>query len=155
MVGRGLASSVRHRGSPPERSETSVAVRLEWRERTRPLPAAAAWVPRAQVTRLLERLPAFRGLATASGLVLLAPEAELPWVHEVRYFGVDPAAPSLLLPTTRAPVVAVELVERAFRRTLVGSGPWLVDDTDRCVVPLERAGRIARPLAEAWLESLE
>jgi len=154
MVGRSLAAQ--HRGdvpagSPPERS----VVRLEWRERTRPLPASAAWIPRAQVPRLLQRLSAFRGVATPSGLVLLAREAELPWVDGVRYFGVDPAAPSLLLPTTRAPVVAVELVERAFRRTLAGSEPWLVDDTDRCVVPLERAGRIARPLAEAWLERPE
>lgn len=126
-------------------------VRLEWRERTRALPASAAWIPRARVPRLLERLSEFQGVGTDSGLVLLAPEAELPWVDEVRYFGVDPAAPSLLLPTTRAPVVAVELVERAFRRALPGSGPWLVDDTARCVVPLDRAGRIARARAEAWL----
>lgn len=126
-------------------------VRLEWRERMRPLPASAAWIPRARVPRLLERLPEFRGVATHSGLVLLAPEAELPWVDEIRYFGVDPAAPSLLLPTTRAPVAAVELVERAFRRVLPGSGPWLVDERERCVVPLDRAGRIARTCAEGWL----
>jgi hypothetical protein len=98
-------------------------------------------------------LSAFRGVGTASGLVVLAPAAELPWVDEIRYFGVDPAAPSLLLPTTRAPVVAVELVERAFRRVLSGSGPWLVDDTDRSVVPLDRAGHIARTRANAWLRS--
>lgn len=128
-------------------------VRLEWCERTRRLPASAAWVPRAQVPRLLERLSAFHGVGTSSGLVLLAPEAELPWVDEVRYFGVDPAAPSLLLPTTRAPVVAVELVERAFRRMFAGSGPWLVDDANRCVVPLDRAGRIGRARAHAWLGS--
>ena len=86
-------------------------------------------------------------------MVLLGPEAELPWVEQIRYFGVDPAAPSLLLPTSRAPVLAVELVERAFRRTIAGSGPWLVDDVERRVIALDRAGRIARARAEAWLRS--
>ena len=118
-----------------------------------PLTASAAWVPRASVSRLLERVAELRGVGTPSGLVLLGPEAELPWVAGVRYFGVDPAAPSLLLPTTRAPVFAVELVERAFRRAFAGSGPWLVDDSERRVIPLDHAGRVDRARAGAWLGS--
>lgn len=128
-------------------------LRLEWQERRRPLVASAAWVPRAAVPCLLERVVGFRGVGTPTGLVLLGPEAELPWVERVRYFGVDPAAPSLLLPTTRAPVFAVELVERAFRRAFAGPGPWLVDDSERRVIPLDRARRIALARAQAWLGS--
>ena len=108
-------------------------------------------MPRTGVPGLLERVTEVRGLGTPSGLVLLGPEAELPWVEQIRYFGVDPAAPSLLLPTTRVPVFAVELVERACRRSFAGPGPWLVDDVERRVIPLDRAGRIARTRAEAWL----
>jgi len=128
-------------------------LRLEWQERAHPLTASAAWVPRAGVSRLLERVAELRGVGTPTGLVLLGPTAELPWVDEVRYFGVDPAAPSLLLPTTRAPVFAVELVERALRRAFAGLGPWLVDDSERRVIPLDRAGRIDRARADAWLGS--
>ena len=129
-------------------------LRLEWQERAHPLTAAAAWVPRAGVPELLGRVAELRGLGTPAGLVLLGPEAELPWVEGIRYFGVDSAAPNLLLPTTRAPVFAVELVERAVRRAFAGAGPWLVDDSQRRVIPLDRAGRIERTRAEAWLGSL-
>lgn len=87
----------------------------------------------------------------AAGLVLLAPEAELPWVERARYFGVDPSAPSLFLPTTRTPSVCPALVERAFQRALGGRGPWLVDDVLRSVVSLERAGRIEPSRVQGWL----
>ena len=80
--------------------------RLDWGVRTSPLLASAVWVPRERVPGLLDRLPRFRGIAMAAGLVLLAPEAELPWVERARYFGVDPSAPSLFLPTTRTPAVS-------------------------------------------------
>ena len=125
--------------------------RLDWRVRTSPLLASAVWVPRERVSGLLDRLPRFRGIAMAAGLVLLAPEAELPWVERARYFGVDPSAPSLFLPTTRTPAVCPALVERAFQRALGGRGPWLVDDALCSVVSLERAGRIEPSRVQGWL----
>lgn len=128
-----------------------MTLRVEWRARTSPLVASAVWVPRERAHGLLDRLPQFRGLATPAALVLLAPEAELPWVEHARYFGVDRAAPSLLLPTTRTPVPCPALVERAFQRALGGRGPWLVDDRERSVVSLERVGRIDASRVQSWL----
>jgi hypothetical protein len=86
--------------------------------RPRPVPLA----PRAALGRgpVGERLAGVAGARAGLELVrfpdavlVLGPEAELPWVDGVEYLGIDPRAPSLLVPTHRAPTVPIDLLARA------------------------------------------
>lgn len=98
----------------------SLGVAVGFRPRSTPLvPAAVAARGEAAVAvarRLLRRtdedLAKLAGVA-APGLLLVVGAAEdLPWADGVLYLGRDPAAPSLLIPTTFEPDVPVALLER-------------------------------------------
>jgi hypothetical protein len=117
----------------------------------RPVAAVAAGsASRALARRLLARtdgeLAALRGVAGRE--LILVQGDDLPWVDGVIYLGVDPDAPSLLVPTTHAFDAPPALVERALTTRFHGAKPPLAVVDERLVVPCAHA----RPLSRALLE---
>src|SRR5689334_21688884 len=93
---------------------------VTWHTRAEPLAPRAAAARDQAALRLARRLVAFSAehLATYEGVatptILLVLGANLPWTDGVIYLGRDPAAPSLLLPTTLAPNVPSALLAAKF-----------------------------------------
>jgi hypothetical protein len=135
--------------------------RLEvaWRDREPPLgpvcAVATGAAARAMAERLLDRPDAALARLRAAGgpslLAILGEADDLPWVDGITYLGRDPAAPSLLLPTHRAPTVHAALLERALLG-LVGRGApvGVLLDPPR-LVPLGVARVLDREALPAWL----
>lgn len=96
------------------------ALFVRWVRRLAPLPpvavAARGDAAKALVRRLLldadSQLANLSLVAGARLVVARADSDTLPWVDGARYLGIDPEAPNVLLPTTRAPDVPVQLFER-------------------------------------------
>jgi hypothetical protein len=101
-----------------------------------------------------EQLHGLRG-ATSTRLVLVLGSADaLPWVDGIAYFGRDPLAPSLLLPTALTPNLPLQLVERAIlaRAGKAGAGgPFLLCAFPRRVIDSSAARNIDRATLTAWL----
>ncbi len=114
--------------------------------------ARGAFVARALVTalRALEdaRLHQLRGVRTSTAnandglVVVIGPEASLPWRDGVRYLGV--LVPGLYVPTTRTTSLPPSLAAAALARHLPAA---LIDDV---IVPL----RVGLPLSRASLAHL-
>ncbi len=129
-----------------------------WVERAVPLAAGAVVAEGSAASVLVRRLlaePALRPLrgvratiADGSFLVLLGSSGDLPWVDGVRYFGVDPEAPGLFLPTTLAPIPSAALLLRALGR-LGLEPPLLLLAPGGGAVPLGAARPIERKTLEA------
>lgn len=129
---------------------------ISWTPRDVPLAptavAARGADARALVATLLARdLSELRGVAEPSGgrdvVLVLGPEDALPWVRGAIYLGVDPSAPSLLLPTTEAPPWPAAVFERAVHRKATGRLVAVLPSPD-LFVPFAHA----RPIERAWLE---
>jgi hypothetical protein len=83
-------------------------------------------------------------------LVVLGPD--LPWVDGSIYLGSDPAAPAMLLPTTRAPSVPVDLLAGALAAHLSGLDPPFAVFPDRqLALSLAGAAPIDLALLSTWL----
>lgn len=131
-------------------------------------PRAAPLAPRAAVAEgataarlarvLLERddaaLARLSGVAAPGLLVLTGPEEALPWVDGIRYLGLDPEAPALLLPTVLEPEIPIALLERALLAGSPGAPTplALLQDPQR-LVPLGAARPVERAQLVAWLEA--
>lgn len=139
-----------------------IAVHLS--ARREPLAASAALCVSNGSTRLITRLLQLDDaeLARLSGVhgddfVLICGEtADLPWVAGVQYFGKDPAAPQLLLPTALGPNVESALLERAVALRLAAqrntaSGPVAVCFEPPQLIPVGAAQPLNRSALEAWL----
>jgi hypothetical protein len=120
-----------------------VTAALGWRARADPLPAAAATAAPAAVPALLaataERLRAGAGLRVArdgTGCLVLGEADQLPWCPGVVYLGWEGG---VLVPTTRTPTPAADLLVAALRPRLpsdcdlVAVLPWGVLATRRPV----------------------
>ena len=131
---------------------------LTWSAREPPLPAAGAVAEgaaaRAMASRLCARseeaLARLRGVVAGDVVIVLGEPDDLPWVPGAKYLGRDPLAPSLWLPTTRAPQVSVALLERALGQA-PGRGPVAVLLDPPRLVPLAAARPVVRALLAAWL----
>ncbi len=131
-------------------------IRVAWHSRAEGLDPLAVSARGECALRLAERLlhetddrlAGLSGVAGPSLIVLLANEAELPWVDGVQYLGRDREAPSLLLPTTRVPNVPLALFERAVLRGCPGSPLAVGEDWSASVAD---ARPIVRARLEAWL----
>lgn len=128
--------------------------------RAEPLAASAAIAEGEAAARLARRLLALPdaslarldGVAGEGLLAVLGAENDLPWVDGVRYLGRDPAAPALLLPTARTPVLPLPLVERALAAAAPeGAAPLAVLTDPLRVVPLGRARPVDRARLLAWM----
>jgi hypothetical protein len=134
---------------------------FDWLPRDTPLEpravAATGAAARQLALRLLagpdDALSELRGVAAPGLIVLLGAPDSLPWVDGARYFGQDPLAPTLLMPTTHRPAVAASLVERAFRRSFLSlAAPLLVIPPQSRVVSVADALPVQRAALVAWLE---
>lgn len=128
-------------------------IKVEWRPRLEPLlpRAVVGFGPVAQrlVARLLADVEAIKGLEGLSGadvIVVLGPSEQLPWVDGVRYYGRDPKAPELYLPTTLTPTVPVEL----YAKTIDGPRPLLIEPREQRAFPLGGALALSVPQLRAW-----
>lgn len=103
------------------------------------------------VRRLLDHtldLEGLEGLAGPKVVVILGPTERLPWVDGVRYFGRDPEAPELYLPTTLRPSVQ----SRTYAEVVPGPRPLLIVPEQRMAWPLGGARPLDRARLRAWLE---
>jgi hypothetical protein len=134
---------------------------LAWSARPVPLAPGAvvgrAGAARALARRLLTwddaRLAQVRACAGDGVLVVIGEEASLPWVEGALYLGHDAAAPTLFLPTHRAPGVPTDLLAEALAGRL-GRGPWAAFPSEGgglVAVPLAAAGPVARTQLQGWL----
>lgn len=135
-------------------------VAISWVPREPPLAPCAA-VGRGAVARLLaarllhrsdEQLTELSGVAGDDLLVVLGPEAALPWCDGVSYLGRGPGAPALLVPTLLEPSVPAGLLERALVRRFPAAGtPLAVLLGPDQVVELGHARPLdARLLRQRW-----
>jgi len=115
---------------------------------------ARGGVARVLARKLLARpdeaLSALKGVASAGLLLLLGDEEALPWAEGVQYLGRDAAAPSLLLPTHRVPLVPAALLERTLLARASGT-PLAVLVEPPALIPTGEARRLARGKLQAWL----
>ena len=95
---------------------------LRWAPREVPLPVSAATAPPADTGELLDAVAdrarggaALRLVAGDAGCVVLGDVHDLPWCPGVVYLGWEAGA---LVPTTRSPVPAVDLVLPSLRDRL-------------------------------------
>jgi hypothetical protein len=112
---------------------------------------------RALVHRLLaspSRLAGLRGLAAPGVLVVAG--GELPWVDGAEYFGRDPGAPWLYLPTTRSPSVPAAWLEQRYRRALPDAEwPCVLLPEPFTLVPFARAAPVDAQALRAWADREE
>jgi MoxR-vWA-beta-propeller ternary system protein len=134
----------------------SGALAVGWRPRARPLDPAAVYAAGEAAAALARAclgrpLPAsLRGVWAPEMLALCGPAGELPWAEGVDYFGTDPAAPALLLPTHSEPSVPAALLERAVLRA-VAAPPVLVVPHPPRLVSVARARPFGPERLRAWL----
>lgn len=144
----------------------SMTMTLRWQPREVPLVPLGAWASGPARVRLLQRLLSaadeqlvrLQGVASASVLVILGAEADLPWVDGLTYLGREDAAPSLLLPTALRPDVAAGLLEAAVLRRLGPGererGPWAMGLEPKVLVSVGEARRLERAPLELSLQRL-
>lgn len=139
-------------------------IALHLSARKEPLAACAALCMSKESTRLVTRLLQLDNaeLARLSGIhgddfVFICGDAvDLPWVDGVQYFGKDPTAPQLLLPTALGPNVPSALLERAVALRLAAqantaSGPFAVCFDPPQLIPVGAAQPLRRTALEDWL----
>ncbi|HEU4407215.1 MAG TPA: hypothetical protein VFS43_18240 [Polyangiaceae bacterium] len=130
---------------------------VDFRPRARPLEPSAVFAEgeaaEALARACLGRPPStsLRGVWAPRLLALVGPAGELPWAEGVAYFGTDPAAPALLLPTHSEPSVPAALLERAVLR-VVSAPPVLVVPWPPRLVSAARARPFGHARLRAWLE---
>ncbi len=134
-------------------------VAIDWAPRVEPLPpiaaAGAGSVAHALARRLLAAedasLATLSGVAARGFLLVLGRGDSLPWVDGISYLGRDPEAPLLLVPTTLAPSVPAELVERALVRRASRDPPIAVLPEHGIVASAAAARALSRRALERWL----
>ena len=133
---------------------------LPWPRREPPLAPRGAVAFGDAARRLAARLleeedEALAGLegACAEGLIVIrGPESALPWVDRVVYFGAEPEAPELFVPTTLACPLPPALTLAALRRASAQpQGALLVVPDPLRVLPLSACRALRRAALVAWL----
>jgi hypothetical protein len=133
---------------------------IAWIPRQSPLPPSAVGAQGDASVRLARRLlqlddEALKQLEGVAGKRLLVVQGNpdgLPWVDGVQYLGVDPATPTVLLPTNYQPTLPQELLARALRARAGTTGLIAVLPDPLCVVPMQSARPVFRPALLRWLE---
>jgi hypothetical protein len=128
---------------------------LGWRTRARPLPIAGAFAQGAAATALadrllsLETLHLFQGLTADDVLVCLGEDP--PWVDGAVFFGVEPEAPQLHLPTWIEPDVPAAILAAALAASQ--PGPVLLIPETRQRIALGAARPIDGARLLAWRQA--
>jgi len=132
-----------------------MSLTLTWSARELPLAPRGLCARGAAAERLVRRLLAgddatlarLEGVAGATVVCLRGAAEDLPWIDGAEYLGGDPAAPGLLLPTTRAPNLPADLLLRALAAR---TSPPLVL-VPGLVVPMGAARALERDPLATWL----
>ena len=136
-------------------------IRVTWQLRDAPLGASAVAgfgrVALALGRRLLdlgeESLARLKGVAGSELLILTGDQESLPWVDGALYLGRDPAAPSLLIPTTVKPGIPIALLERVLLKRFEHKSPLAVLPDLQLVAPLDVARELARESLRVWVNA--
>lgn len=143
------------------RAPTEGAVPVTWRPRSEPLAPIAVAARGDDARQLARRVlalddPEFgrlQGLVADGWLVLLAETEHLPWTPGVRYFGRDPEAPLLLLPTASEPAVPIALFQQAMTAHFwLLKPPLLVLAEEQLTLSAQPARALDRERLGQWLE---
>lgn len=133
---------------------------LAWTRREPPLTPRGAVAfgdaARRLAARLLEEddeaLSGLEGACSEGLLVVRGPEMSLPWVDRLVYFGAEPEAPELLVPTTLACPLPPALTLAALRRSSGhAQGALLALPDPLRVLPLSACRALRRAALVAWL----
>lgn len=142
-------------------ASTADSIPIAWTPRAEPLEPLALAAAGADGQLLARRVLALEddvferleGLAVGEWLILLGQSDRLPWIPGVRYFGKDPDAPLLLLPTALQPSVPVALVQRALAAQFAALRPPLVVLVPECrVLSAQPARALDRGRLREWIE---
>lgn len=133
---------------------------FRWIPREAPLPATAV-VTRDRASVSLVKKILLRPSSLSSGLkgchferyvIITGDEQHLPWVDGACYFGTDPDAPSLLLPTHSRPSIHPGLLEKAFS-SHIKKGQSIIMPDDRIIFHVSKALPLDKEALGAWLEA--
>ncbi|MCK6525856.1 hypothetical protein L6R49_31015 [Myxococcota bacterium] len=131
-----------------------------WPRRAAPLTPRGAVAEGEAARRLVERLlqeddealGALEGSAAEGIVVIRGPEIVLPWVDRLVYFGAEPEAPELFVPTTRRCPLPPALTLAALRRASgQAQGALLALPDPLRVLPLSTCRALRRAALVAWL----
>jgi hypothetical protein len=103
------------------------------------------------LTREDDFLLRIKGAARPDLIMLLAEKDDLPWVDGSHYFGIDPEAPSLFIPTHSRPSVSIGFVAKALL-TPGQTGQYIISPEHDSVIPTGLACPLDRTLLMKWLK---
>jgi hypothetical protein len=134
-------------------------VPFEWRPRTIPLSPCALLALDSSAIRLANHLLSrgddylvrLKGAARKKLILILGHQSDLPWVDGLEYFGIDPAAPTLLLPTHSTSFPDIAVVARALSKMTDGR-QHIVDAKSKWLIPTGAARPLDRKAIGIWLE---
>lgn len=134
-------------------------LQINWQARATPLVAhiAAAYDRSAQqlAKRLLDYDPALlarmNGIAGKSFIVIESETEHLPWIDGIQYFGKDPHAPNLYLPTQIKPDCPASLLERICLK-LFSAPPLILVPESKQVISLQLMKPVNKTCVHKWLE---
>ncbi|MCP4350521.1 MAG: hypothetical protein GY795_34055 [Desulfobacterales bacterium] len=132
---------------------------IKWVSRDTPLSAVAVVTKNKAAVSLLSRLlsrasdipSGLKGCCTDNYVVITGDEKDLPWVDGADYYGSDPDAPSMLLPTHSKPTVHAGLVEKAFS-SRIKSGQNILIPEDRLIISLRKALPLDKETMQTWIK---
>lgn len=132
---------------------------FDWVSREMPLTSTAVVTKgkssvsliKKMVSRPLNRHSHLKGCYTGSYVILTGNEMDLPWVDGASYYGSDPDAPSLLLPTHSRPSIHAGLIEKAFSSHM-DSGPYILIPEDKIIISVAHALPLSKKAMQAWIE---
>jgi len=117
---------------------------LKWIPASSPLRAAGLIIENnAQgIQQLLdlgsERIARLRGSYTRDAILLLADEANLPWIPNATYLGQAESAPNILIPTHLSPNLPVDWLARAIELRF-GEGRYAINPMQHQVYNVSKA----------------
>ncbi len=137
---------------------TEPLIGVRWSPRETPLLPIAAAARGPAATRLVRRLlmrddkslAELSGVAAVDLVLVLGPQAALPWTDGIMYLGRDPEAADLLLPTAERPNLPVPLLSKALL-SREGASPLAVLVEPAALVCVAQALPLSRRALEAWI----
>ncbi len=132
---------------------------IKWIPRQTPLTAMAVVTKQPVAAQLVSKLllridkelSELKGCYAGDYVVIIGDESMLPWINGAVYFGKDPDAPSLLMPTHSKPTVHTGLVEKAFSK-LTAKGRIIIMPDDAVVIPILKALPLDTNALKAFLK---
>jgi hypothetical protein len=137
-------------------------INVAWKPRLVPLPPCALACRNDAAYRLAAKLVSrddgylarLKGVGKPDLLVLLGHADDLPWTDGAHYFGIDPDAPYLLIPTHREPSVNIQIIEKAILKKRKKEH-YILSPRYRCLIPTGAARTLDRASLNHWLKGID